>query len=221
MSKRNRSYRKIYESHHGPIPKDAMGNTFDIHHIDGDRDNNNIENLVALSIQDHYDLHLSQGDWNACVPLAERLEISPEEKSRVSKLAAEKRVADGTHNFLGGELQRVNSRKMVESGEHHFVGDTNPVFKQLEEGSHPFQKRLDGTSVTSDRMKDGTHPFVGGKIQRATCLRRMAEGIHNIGEINSYTSLCPHCGRTIKGKSNEKRHQESCLRKFTDLIQNS
>ncbi len=30
---------------------------FEIHHIDGDRTNNHILNLVALSIQDHYDVH--------------------------------------------------------------------------------------------------------------------------------------------------------------------
>jgi hypothetical protein len=221
MSKRNRVYRKIYEAYHGKIPKDDQGNTFDVHHIDGDRDNNDIENLIALSIRDHYELHLSQGDWNACVPLAERLKLSPEEKSRVSSMAAIRRVLDGTHNFQDKEAAKRNANRRVDEGNHHFVGDTNPVFKQLKEGSHPFQKRLDGTSVTSDRMKDGTHPFVGGKIQRETCLRRMSEGIHNIGAINSYTSICPHCDRTIKGKGNEKKHQESCLRKFTALIQNS
>ena len=37
-------YRKIYETFHGAIPKDQDGITYDIHHINGDRKNNNIFN---------------------------------------------------------------------------------------------------------------------------------------------------------------------------------
>ena len=33
-------YRKIYEQHHGPIPIDESGRTYDIHHIDGNHFNN-------------------------------------------------------------------------------------------------------------------------------------------------------------------------------------
>ena len=54
------NYRKIWESHHGEIPKDEMGRTFDIHHIDGNRKNNSIENLLCVSLEDHYKIHLKQ-----------------------------------------------------------------------------------------------------------------------------------------------------------------
>ena len=30
-------YRKIYEAHYGPIPKDSDGKTYEIHHLDGIR----------------------------------------------------------------------------------------------------------------------------------------------------------------------------------------
>jgi len=59
-------YRKVYETFYGPIPKDQDGRSYDIHHIDGDKTNNSILNLVALSIQDHYDVHYIQGDYGAC-----------------------------------------------------------------------------------------------------------------------------------------------------------
>lgn len=59
-------YRQIYENHVGPIPKDHEGRTYEIHHIDGDRDNNTLSNLIAVSLQDHYNIHFAQGDFDAC-----------------------------------------------------------------------------------------------------------------------------------------------------------
>jgi hypothetical protein len=47
------NYRKLWESYYGPIPKDNVGRTFDIHHIDGNRKNNKIENLICVSLEDH------------------------------------------------------------------------------------------------------------------------------------------------------------------------
>ena len=58
-------YRKIYESHHGTIPRDAAGRTSEIHHIDCNHENNAIENLQCVSIQQHYDIHYSQEEWGA------------------------------------------------------------------------------------------------------------------------------------------------------------
>jgi hypothetical protein len=48
-----KNYRKLYEQYHGiKIPKG-----FHIHHIDGNHDNNNIENLKMLSADDHAKKH--------------------------------------------------------------------------------------------------------------------------------------------------------------------
>ena len=43
-------YRKIYKDYYECIPTDETGRTFDIHHIDGNRNNNNINNLKAVNI---------------------------------------------------------------------------------------------------------------------------------------------------------------------------
>jgi|LauGreDrversion4_2_1035121.scaffolds.fasta_scaffold35333_3 hypothetical protein len=54
------NYRKLWEQNYGPIPKDETGRTYDIHHIDGNRKNNSLDNLICLSIEDHYKIHLKQ-----------------------------------------------------------------------------------------------------------------------------------------------------------------
>jgi len=77
------NYRKIWEEYYGEIPKDSDGRTYEIHHIDGNHENNTIENLLCLSIKEHYDLHYSQGDFGACVMIAKRMMLSPEEISKI------------------------------------------------------------------------------------------------------------------------------------------
>ena len=114
--KRSFTYRRVYEQHHGPIPKDEHGRTFEIHHIDGDHTNDNPSNLKAISIQEHFDIHYSQGDWGACHAMAIRMKQSPEFLKELSQ----QRIANGTHNFLGGEIQR----KQIADGRHPFI-DTN------------------------------------------------------------------------------------------------
>ena len=126
-------YRKLYKSYYGSIPTDDEGRTFDIHHIDCDRNNNTIDNLVAVSIADHYNIHYARGDYNVCLKMSERMKLSPEEKSCIAKLNANKRVEAGTHNFLGKD----NNLGRLENGTHHLLGpDLNR--KRLENGTHHF-----------------------------------------------------------------------------------
>lgn len=78
-------HRTIYEENFGPIPKDETGRSYEIHHIDGDKNNNSIDNLKCVSIQEHYDIHYRQGDWGACLIMSSRMDISAEEKSKLAK----------------------------------------------------------------------------------------------------------------------------------------
>jgi hypothetical protein len=79
------NYRKIWENNFGPIPKDNDGRPYEIHHIDGNRTNNSIENLECLSIQEHYEKHYKNGDYGACVLIARRMNLPPEYLSEIQK----------------------------------------------------------------------------------------------------------------------------------------
>lgn len=133
-------YRKIYENHNGPIPSDELGRTFEIHHIDGVRSNNEPSNLIALSIQEHYDLHYSQGDWIASSYIARyRLGFSKEHLSELARKFALERVRNGTNPF--------QTRS----------DGTNLARDRVKNGTHNLSKRPNGTSVASDNVKNGTH----------------------------------------------------------------
>lgn len=78
-------HRKLWENIHGKIPVDVNGRTYEIHHLDGNHNNNDIENLACLSIDDHYKIHYDNGDYGACVMIAKRMLVSPEFISNIQR----------------------------------------------------------------------------------------------------------------------------------------
>jgi hypothetical protein len=201
-------YRKIWQQHHGPIPRDRSGRSLEIHHIDGDHSNNDISNLKLVTIEEHYQIHYDQGDWNACLRMSYRMGISPKEKSDLAKKNALKRIADGTHHwqgpdhnrdlvsrgihpFLDKEAARQRNLRRIAKGTHNLIGDKNPVHKLIAQGQHHFQ-----TNNPSSRLiKQGTHHFL-------------------TNHPNKIQVQCPHCGR-IGGSTNMKRyHFDRCKKKI-------
>ena len=69
-------YREVWKDHHGEIPKDENGKSYHIHHIlpQSEGGGDNIENLIALSAEDHYDVHLERGDYGACALLSDGID---------------------------------------------------------------------------------------------------------------------------------------------------
>jgi hypothetical protein len=185
-----RYYRKIYENHHGPIPKDQTGRLYEIHHTDGNHSNNEPSNLKAVTIQEHYDIHYSQGDYSACALIAiQRMNKHSEEISELVGKASRARVAAGTHNFLSGEIQRKTNATLLANGTHNFLNGE--------------LQRADALK----RIENGTHHLLGGKIQRAEALKRLEKGSHNF--IQPWS--CEHCGKAGKGLHHYKKwHGDNC-----------
>jgi len=210
-------YRKIYVEHHGEIPKDIDGRSYDIHHLDGNHSNNDPKNLKAITIQEHYDIHKSQHNWGACLLLAKRMSISPVERSEIATLHNIKRVSEGTHPFIQKDFQRRVQKKLIDEGKHHFLQPDfqRSVQKQrIDEGKHHFLKRKDGTSFASDRVDAGTHPFLGGAVASEVATRRIKDGTHHfLGESNpaKIKWFCEHCNKSGLGISNYNRwHGKNC-----------
>ena len=123
-------YRKIYEQHYGPIPKEENDRSYEIHHIDGNHSNNNPENLIAVTAKKHYEIHYAQGDYFACFRLAPRIGATQEEIKKFAQaggLAAgpsqKKRVENGTHLLLKRADGSSISSDRVKNGTHHWLKD--------------------------------------------------------------------------------------------------
>jgi hypothetical protein len=135
------NYRKIWEDFNGPIPKEPNGRSYQIHHIDGNSNNNDISNLQCITIFEHYQIHLAQGDKAAAARLAMAMCMESEKISKLCSDANIQRVMNGTHNLL----KRADGTSVSKDR----LSDSKYV--------NPFSKRADGTSVTSDRNQCGSN----------------------------------------------------------------
>jgi hypothetical protein len=79
------NYRKIWKNHYGEIPKDSDGRSYEIHHKDGNRNNNDINNLICVSIKEHYNIHYQQEDYGACVMIAKRIQMPSDYLSEIQR----------------------------------------------------------------------------------------------------------------------------------------
>lgn len=199
-------YRKIYEHHHGKIPVDEYERTYEIHHIDGDRNNNTPPNLIALSMEEHYEIHYWQGDWGACLKMADKMKLSKQDMSELSRRTQKERLENGTHHFLDKNWQKEKGRKSIEDGTNVFVRD-NPSPK---------------------RVLDGTHNFLGGDIQKKSNANRLKNGTHNLMGSSANKKMlengthpsqqewhCVHCDKRGKGGNAiyNRYHGDNCKNK--------
>jgi hypothetical protein len=127
-------YRKIWEKNYGPIPQDEFGRPYEIHHIDGNRKNNDLSNLMCVSIEDHYKIHIEKGEYSAACMIAERLNLSKqqlEELYRKSETAFKKGHAPWnkgkTKVYTEEQLSRIReTTKKSMKGMH--AGSKNPMY---------------------------------------------------------------------------------------------
>lgn len=175
----NYSYRKIWERNFGPIPIDDLGRSYHIHHIDGNRNNNDVTNLLCLSAEEHYLLHLEQGDvWEAS-RLLKFLNIDKNKHTELISQWNVARIENGIHNFLLKNKQheqwflslQMKMRERVINNQHHFQ-------------SHYIRDKVK-ISIRK-RLIEGTHNFLQeGHIQRQSqlALNRIENGTHNFQNL--------------------------------------
>lgn len=147
-------YRSIYAKHYGPIPKDSDGRNYDIHHIDGNHNNNDYKNLIAVTITEHYDIHYNQGDFVACYLIARKLKLPKDELSALCRLSNQKRVRDGNHNLLKRADGTSVSSDRVKNGTHPLLGK-GIQHPKVDKKVYCFENR-----VTKERVNLTQYEFV-------------------------------------------------------------
>jgi hypothetical protein len=107
---KNTNYRWIWERVNGPIPIDENGQTYEIHHIDGDRNNNDISNLMCVSKREHSQIHFDRGEYAAAYAIL-------------------KRTKGVIKDFSGWKHLESTKEKISNS----LCGDKNPMFGRTRE----------------------------------------------------------------------------------------
>ena len=156
----------------------------EIHHIDGDHDNNDINNLKLVTIQEHLNIHLAQKDWGACFAMSQRMGLSPEEISYFARQNALNRSQKG----------ELPMQKAAKAGTHHWQVVNNGCASQMaKNGTHPAQ-------VAS---KNGTHHWFGkNNVRKDHNQRLLASGSHP----SQIKVSCLCCLRTTSINSFVRNH---------------
>jgi hypothetical protein len=186
-----KKYRKIYQNHFGKIPKDHTGRSYEIHHLDGNHDNNDPNNLKCVTIQKHYDIHFSQGDWGACFRINNRMSKTHEEISNDAKDLARRLVNEGSHHLLRRADGTSHASDAVKAGTHHFLGG-----------------RIQG-ETSRRRVEEGTHNFLDGTLSRAVQNELVSRNKHHFQ--NKIKKQCPHCSKIVDAGNYSRWHGDKCL----------
>lgn len=178
---------------------------------------NSYEELCVL--EEHY-ISLHYDDPN-CMNMKRG---SDGNTSEDAKEFARKTIESGTHNFLGGDLQRKrlaegthpfsdsnfhkkNNATRIAKGSHNFQGSNNPTHERIANGTYHM---IGENNLAIQRVKQGTHNFLGPENNK----RRVDNGTHNFLGPNAPSQFiwhCDICDKTGKGKGVYTRfHGTNC-----------
>ena len=108
--------------------------------------------------------------------------------SEEASLENKKRLLNGTHNFIGGEIPRQNQLRRVAEGIHQWIGNKNPSVKKIKNGTHLWQSeehKINTSINNKKRFNDGTHHFLSN-------------------------AQCPHCNKIGQLTAMKRWHFENC-----------
>ena len=201
-------YRKIWENKFGPIPVDSNGMSYEIHHIDGNRNNNDISNLICVTIEEHLKLHQTQKEWGACNAIVRRMKLSKTELSSLNSYYSKLAWQDPEYR----NMQTARQKKLWENEE--------------------YVKKFHSAALKSnlDRLTNKTHQFFDPAVRKnnnesrlKTFARLTQEGNHNFQseqakqlssemakQRNNIAYVCPHCNKKGGGPVMKRHHFNNC-----------
>ena len=199
------NYRDIWIKHHGEIPTDADGISFEIHHIDGNRDNNDISNLQCVSIVEHFNIHLNQGDLSAAHRILTK--IQHHEQLNSLNMTPKDLAAFMVEHELG-VWSKDSKQKSIKTKQERGVGFCHNFEIQSKAGKigGPISIR-----ITHQKQKENkTGAWSKEHQSKAGKLGGSAAGKKQKGKYKPIV-ICPHCGQSGGGQALMNRwHFDNC-----------
>ena len=151
-----------------------------------------------------------QNDYAACVILGSRLKKTPAEISELSSKNAKSMISRGVHPFIGDSNPTY---KRVLDGTHNFLGgeiQRKSNYTRVKNGTHNFLNSSIQSNTQKTRLSNGTHPFLNRELQIKNGLASANKQMRNGTHPSQMIWKC-HCGKTGKGQSNFLRwHGDNC-----------
>jgi group I intron endonuclease len=143
-----KTHRRVWIEHYGEIPVDENGQSYEIHHINKNHQDNNIENLMCLSIRDHFKIHYDQGDMWACQKILSRMAGS---KDELFEKYSDFSLKGPNHPMYGRAHTDEAKKKIGLSSSQRNSGSGNPMY-----GKTHSQKSKD--KMSSSKLGISTGP---------------------------------------------------------------
>ena len=178
-----KNYRWLWEKHNGPIPKDKNGISYQIHHIDGNHNNNELSNLICVSLDEHIKIHREQGDWASVVFL---------EQMRGSYVTGWKHSEETKQKISEQNKNGICGMK----GKNHSE-ETKIKMSKSAMGIIPDESTRE--KMRYAKLNNPTKYWLG----------KSRKGMKQ----NHPTYECPYCGKVGKGTAMFKWHFDNCKKK--------
>lgn len=155
-------YRKIWEEYN----QTSIPDGYEIHHIDGNRINNDPTNLLCVSIEEHLQIHKQQEDWGAVQAILARMENREDIKDAARK-AQIKRLKENRHNFQlmkperRTEISKKTLSKRLEKDGVAFLGIKDTKLNATNAGKAAAEKKAGFLNTQSENH--------GSKHVKETC----------------------------------------------------
>ena len=105
-----KDYRKIYERHY----QCSLLPGIDIHHKDGDHNNNLPSNLQPVTLEEHYLIHKFQKDYYAAYLIGRRMKIKPEDWEQMARENGRKSAIQNRDNGVGLTVWAKNNPELAQ-----------------------------------------------------------------------------------------------------------
>ena len=199
-------YQKIWMRENGEIPKTGDNRIYHIHHIDGNRKNNDISNLLCVSPYEHFLIHLNNKEYMSAHAIYIKYlnETEKEKHKDVSKLAANQRD-NSNIGFNNPETYKKifdKQNERIRNGEFHLQSgkiqsETNK--KRVALGIHNFQQQKSKDAVkqrNTQMLQNKTHPFLNEENRSDWALKY---------------KTCQYCGYIGRGVGFLYNHDMFCI----------
>ena len=161
--------RNIWLQHHEYIPKDVNGKSYEIHHIDGNHENNDINNLLAIPINMHYEIHYLQNDYLACNLIAERINKPTIKGYKLKPLSKEtkKKIGDKKRGIILSDEWKQNISKGGKGKKKSFRSDEHRKNMSIAKTGIPNIK-LRGRIFSKEALEKMRNSKIGKKYSEET-----------------------------------------------------